>query len=104
MKKNITTQMLLSYDQQAKDMGGTLAGEFNSGKIRAFYNENGVKLQGVYEKRLALLKEWCVFDEKDVVKMREDNPQEPILLEGKAEEDFKKALMVFLTTPVAIEI
>ncbi len=102
-KINISIRQLFIYDQQCQAKKGSIDWHFDAGKIKAFYNENEVRLKSAYEKRDTILKEFCVL-ESGLVKFKDEKTQEPELIEGKELADFTKAMEELLRQEVAVEI
>lgn len=105
MTLNITTAMLLMYDQELKQLATSVLYLLNRSKINDFYNKNGVRVKSALNERDELWKEFCVIEEDGRLKTEEKDGQQVLVLkEELRRHEFTEKMNAFMNKQIAIEI
>lgn len=79
--------------------GGNALYYLLAGKVRDFYNQNGVRIQSLMDQQQAIFESYYEMTTKDGVKQAvwegEGKDRKPKLKEGVTEEQWKEAVKVF---------
>lgn len=103
-KINVTNHALFALEQEVQSMNNSILQFWFKSKIGEFYNENGVRLRGIHDKRMEIMKKYFVMDEGKLKLEGEDGKQEPVLIEGYTMEDYNKAMEVLMTATNVLSI
>lgn len=99
MKTNTTKNQLLNYHKQIQGMKGTIYEEFHAPKIREFYRNNGIRIDGINHEIDSLKKSYFVIeDDKIKFEKTEEGKNQPVLQDGKTMDEYNKALTDLLNT------
>lgn len=105
-KVKVTNKEFLEYENEAKQIRNSIFFFLLNSKLNEWWNNNRIPLKTIHDKRAGFVKEFYELDDKEKIKLtelteeeiKEGKKPEPILKEGKTEEDFKNLLTQLMNT------
>ena len=100
----MNNRQLLSYHTELEGSKTSVYYFLNQNKIKEFYRENGVRIQGLFDKIQKLHELYFEMDGKNVkhIEVEKDGNkvQEPILQEGKTLDEYKAEYKTLMETEI----
>lgn len=104
MKINMTNESLLAIDMEVVQWQGSALMFFLNGKIQKFYQDNGIRLNTLKEKRKELLEEFVVMENGQVKLEEVEGKQKPVYKDSLREKEFQDKMQELMTKQIAIEV
>ncbi len=100
--QNTTNNRLLTWHNEIQSLNGSIVAKFLHSKIREFYNNNGVRINSLQDKRSELTKKYFVIEDDKLKTEGDGENAKPVLIEGKTNEDFENELKELMEKEVAV--
>lgn len=101
---NATNKTLLLMHQEIQKMQGSVNGLFHKGKIKQFYNDNGLRIDTLQEKMRKLQSSFFVIENEQIKKEGEGKDSQPVLQEGKDRKEFDEKFEKLMNEEVQIKV
>lgn len=104
MKVQSTNGSLLSLDNDIQAWRGNALELFLGGKIQKFYQDNGIRLNSIKEKRKEMITEYFVVEDGKVKTEVVEGVEQPLFKDVLRKKEFNDAMKEFMDKEIAIEI
>lgn len=104
MKINMTNEALLSIDMEVMSWQGTAIYLFLQGKISKFYQDNGIRLNTIKQKRKDIIEEFLVIEDGKVKSETVDGKEVPLFKDTLRKKEFEDKMNEFMKKEIAVEV
>lgn len=98
-----TNRELFSYHDEILSWKGSVMAVLLRGRIKTFYDNNGLRINTLVNKYDKLREKYFVLDEKGNQTFPPDDPKTPIMQEGMTNEQWLEECDELMNTPTVIK-
>lgn len=104
MKIPVTNEALLMLDSEMQSWNGAALYLLLNGKISKFYQDNGIRINSVKQKRLDIIREFLVIEDGKVKTEMVDGKEEPIFIDTLRKKEFQDKMNEFSKAETSMEV